>query len=159
MRIIGTLAFNFAILAASFAVSCGDNGDSSPTPMSEAIELHVEAPEKATVGDSVDLRLIVANQSNAVAELSGALPYERYHFVISDSAGEQVWHSRFGQGVGDIAAPWTVAPKQEIVYEEVWSTERNDGDPVPPGTYFIRGTVSLVGPTAMSDPVEIEILP
>lgn len=158
MRIVEAFGLHLAVLVFFFIVACGEKAeDSRPTQMSEAIELHVEAPEQAAVGDLVNLRLIVENRSLAVAELRGARPYDRYSFVVTDQAGQEVWRSRFGEDMWAVEVRWTVAPMQEIVYDEIWNTMGNDGEPVPPGTYFVRGTVELTGPTVTSPDVEITI--
>ena len=127
--------------------------------MTDAIDLLVEAPQQARIGDPVILRLTVESKLGTTAELRGANPAQRYFFTIVDSGEQEVWRSRFGEPILRIEDMWTVAPAQKVVYEETWNTKGNDGRPVPPGVYSVRGFVGLTGGPATSDPVEITIRP
>ncbi len=50
----------------------------------------VEAQPRARYGETVDLKLIIRNQTSEPAHIYGG--YNSLHFVISNESGENVWH-------------------------------------------------------------------
>jgi hypothetical protein len=135
-------------------MACG--GD---TEGSSAISVRLEAPSEVEVGDFVPLRLIVKNESLFDVQLGSGFPEDRYVFKVSDSEGNEVWNSQFNKPHEDILIEWTVAPKEEIVYEEDWHTVSNNGGLVHPGDYFVSGKLLLLGDDLESSTEKLTVLP
>jgi hypothetical protein len=123
------------------------------------LQLQVEAPHQAVVGQPVDLRLVVSNSSGSVINLSGGDPAEAYAFVVYDDAGHVVWLSLHDYVLSAVLANWTIAPHDQVSHEVSWSGVGDDGQPLPPGEYTVVGKIFLSdNDTPESPPAAITLL-
>jgi hypothetical protein len=131
-RLIATVAL---LALGALLAACGGAKD---------LQLQVEAPHQAVVGQSVDLRLIVRNSSGSVMNLSGGIPSEAYEFYVYDGTGHEVWRSLHAYAaLSGVLANWTIAPHDQVSHEVSWSGVGDDGQPLPPGDYTVTGKIFL----------------
>ena len=118
----------------------------------------VEAQAQAQYGETVDLKLIIRNQTLAPAQISGGT--NSFGFVVSDKKGENVWHWQCGQVYTlELQSQW-VSPDKPLEFTGHWEQIDIKGYPVPPGVYYIRGALDMDSPERLvTDPITIEILP
>ena len=103
-----------------------------------AIDYSVEVVPQADYGETVSMTLKLKNGSyGPVRFATGGIP--PHDFVITNGSGEEVWNWKCGKF---IVMPLNVAslqPGEELEFVGEWEQVNNRGEPVPAGTYFIRG--------------------
>ena len=118
----------------------------------------VEAQPRARYGETVDLKLIIRNQTSEPAHIYGG--YNSLHFVISNESEENVWHWQCGKVYTLALRSQRVSPDQPLEFTGDWEQIDTEGYPVPPGVYHIRGALDMDYPERLvTDPITIEILP
>ncbi|HHV53980.1 MAG TPA: hypothetical protein GXX55_00785 [Firmicutes bacterium] len=82
---------------------------------------------------------------------------QRYDFIVFDRKGNEIWrwsHSRaFIQMIGEM----TAGPGQLLVYTAVWDGRRNDGEPAPPGEYWVQAALTT-SPWAATQPARFQLV-
>ena len=118
----------------------------------------VEAQPQAQYGETVDLKLIIRNQTSEPAHIYGG--YNSLHFVISNESEENVWHWQCGKINTMELRAQSASPDKPLEFTGNWEQIDIKGYPVPPGIYHIRGALDMDYPeTLVTDPITIEILP
>ena len=118
----------------------------------------VEAHAQARYGETVDLKLIIRNQTSAPAHIYGGT--NSFGFVVSNKRGKNVWYWECGRlYTMQLHSQW-VSPDKPLEFTGHWEQIDIKGHPVPPGIYKITGTFSMDYPERLvTDPITIEILP
>ena len=118
----------------------------------------VEAQPRARHGETVDLKLIIRNQTSEPAHIYGGR--NSFDFVISKESGENVWHWQCGKVTTLVLRTQWVSPDKPLEFTGDWEQIDMKGHPVPPGIYHIRGALDMDYPERLvTDPITIEILP
>ena len=118
----------------------------------------VEAQPRAQYGETVNLKLIIRNQTSEPALIYGG--YNSLAFVISNESEENVWHWQPGHIIKDILLSQQVSPHKPLEFTGDWEQIDMKGYPAPPGIYHIRGALGMDYPERLvTDPVTMEILP
>ena len=118
----------------------------------------VEAQPRARHGETVDLKLIIRNQTSEPAHIYGGR--NSFDFVISNESGENVWHWQCGKVTTLVLRSQWVSPDKPLEFTGDWEQIDMKGHPVPPGIYHIRGALDMDYPERLvTDPITIEILP
>lgn len=121
----------------------------SPGPNEElrqSVHPSLEVPSEVRFGETVPLKLRVKNTSNRPVQLylGGRPPHD---FVATTLEGAQIWYWRCGIIVQAILDSKILKPGEELeftaAWEQVWEQVDNNGDPVPPGTYWVRGVLNM----------------
>jgi len=100
------------------------------------VELRLEVPATARIGETVPLRLRLKNVSTDRLEfLGGGIP--SHDFVVVDQYDSVVWFWRTGSD--DALVEVQLDPGEEEVYTGDWIP----GDEVEPGDYRVRGLFYL----------------
>jgi len=128
-----------------------DKGDGQE-PVSQSLVLKLEAPTGVRLGETVPLKLKVKNAGDRPAQLTlGGRP--AYDFVVTGPEGTEVWrwsHGQFNQAILQLT---TLKPAKELEFTGEWSQLDNDGNPVPPGSYRVRGILHMDPPQKLeTDP-------
>ena len=99
------------------------------------------------------MKLTLRNVSDGTVSfvLGGRPPYD---FEVSTPDGEQVWHWKCGTIIEEPLDGKTLEPGEELEFVGEWEQVDNRGGPVPPGTYVVRGVLTL-GQTDLGPPDEV----
>lgn len=128
-------------------------------PGALAPSLRLEVAATVRVGRIVPLKLTVKNSSARPIELAlgGRPPHD---FVVTKPDGTEVWRWTHGQVIPSILQLRTLQPGEEVKFGAVWRQQDNDGDPVPPGTYLVRGILNTEPPQKLqTEPKRLTIAP
>lgn len=133
-----------------------DVGEPTDEAFLRAIDYSLEiAPRN---GEAMDMKLTLRNVSDEPVKLllGGGPPYD---FVVSTPDGKQVWHWKCAMVINDVMDSETLYPGEDLEFVGKWEQVDNRGEPVPPGSYFIRGVLNL-GPreVLVTSPHELEVL-
>ena len=102
-------------------------------------------------GEPVRMTLVIENVSAETQRLSFRSG-QRYDFVVEDSSGRQVWRWSADKFFILVLGEEAIAPGQRLVYREEWDQRDESGDPLPGGTYAVRGfTVGCLAGTDICD--------
>ena len=135
-----------------------DKGKSPKQAFLAAIGYSLEAPSQAAYGKTVGVKVTLRNISNEpVLVPMGSVP--AYDFVISTIEGENIWRWQCGQVILDIMGGETLEPGEEMELVGEWEQVDNRGEPVPAGTYLIRGALMMDPPERLvTPPHRLEVL-
>lgn len=62
-----------------------------------------------------------------------------FDFIIEAADGSEVWSLRHGLPLPSMGRRLPLAPGEEVAFVHDWDQQDNDGEPVPAGTYHVRG--------------------
>jgi len=142
-----------------FVVLVGSAGCIPPKDEGPSLALWLEAKSEVRVGETADLKLKVRNSSDRLVELTlGGRP--AYDFVVTKPDGMEVWSWLHGQVIQDILELKTLNPGEELEFAAEWEQVDNEGNPVPPGTYLVRGVLNTEPPQKLeTEPKQLIISP
>jgi len=109
------------------------------------------------VGETVTLRLTVANTTNApqsVIFTSG----QRYDFTVRDADGELVWQWSYGIGFVQAMSRETLQPGESWEFAQTWDLGDNEGTALAPGNYTAQGELVCTTP-AQTEAVAVTMEP
>ncbi len=102
----------------------------------------LEAVSQVAYGDSVPIKLTLQNISDEpVAFVLGGKP--AYDFVVTTPDGEGVWFWKCGKITNNVLDGKSLDPREKLEFIGEWEQVNNRGEPVPPGTYIVRGVLKL----------------
>jgi heat shock protein HslJ len=135
-----------------------DRGKPPDQAFLAAIDYSLEAPSQVAYGETVDMTLTLQNISNGPVQVPmGGIP--SHDFVISTIEGENIWRWQCGQVILDIMGGETLEPGEEMELVGEWEQVDNRGEPVPAGTYLIRGALMMDPPERLvTPPHRLEVL-
>ena len=122
-----------------------------------AIYHSLEVVSQADYGDTVSMTLTLRNISDEPVQFyTGSSPHD---FVVSTVNDQEVWHWRCGKTFPAIMREIKLEPGEELVLAGEWEQMSNWGEPVPAGTYLIRGML-IMEPAGIlvTPPQELEVL-
>ena len=122
-----------------------------------AIDYSLEVVSQADYGETVSMKLTLKNSSDAPVQFyTGSVPHD---FVVATVHDQEVWHWRCGKSFSAILVEIKMEPGEELVLVGEWEQMDNWGEPVPPGTYLIRGML-VMEPAGIlaTPPQELEVL-
>ena len=122
-----------------------------------AIDYSLEAVSQADYGETVSMKLTLKNSSDGPVQFyTGSPPHD---FVISTPGDHEIWHWMCGQTSQANLVEINLEPGEELVLVGEWEQMNNWGEPVPAGTYLIRGMLTLEPDGRFSTPPqELEVL-
>lgn len=124
-----------------------------PIPL-QFLSLWLEVPAEIQAGETVPLKLKVKNTGECTFKLSlGGRP--AHDFIVTSLDGTEVWHWWHRQPVQRVIVEKTLQPGEELEFEVDWDQKDNDGDPVPPATYFVQGVLAVL-PGGQAPPQRLE---
>ena len=95
----------------------------------------------------MEIKLILRNVNDEpVRFVLGDRP--PFDFVVSTADGEQVWHWKCAKIINQPMDGKTLEPGEELEFVGEWEQVDNRGEPVPPGTYLMRGVLNVGRPNA-----------
>ena len=122
-----------------------------------AIDHSLEVVFQADYGETVSAKLTLKNSSDAPVHVyTGRPPHD---FVVATVLGQEVWHWRCGKTFQAIMEEINLEPGEELVLVGEWEQMDNWGEPVPAGTYLIRGMLVMEPAGILATPPrELEVL-
>ncbi len=122
-----------------------------------AIDHTLEVVSQADYGETVSLKLTLTNSGNQPVQFyTGATPHD---FVVATAYDQEVWHWRCGKTFPAIMREIKLEPGEELVLAGEWEQMDNWGEPVPTGTYLIRGMLIMEPAGILAPPPqELEVL-
>ena len=130
-----------------------DPGEPPDEAFLRAVDYSLDVVSQAPYGETVQMKLTLRNVSDGTVSfvLGGRPPYD---FEVSTPDGEQVWHWKCGTIIEEPLDGKTLEPGEELEFVGEWEQVDNRGEPVPPGTYVVRGVLTL-GQTDLGPPDEV----
>ena len=122
-----------------------------------AIDYSLEVVSQADYGETVSMKLTLKNSSDAPVQFyTGRPPHD---FVVATVHDQEVWHWRCRKSFPAILVEINLEPGEELVLVGEWEQMDNWGEPVPAGTYLIRGML-IMEPAGIlaTPPQELEVL-
>ena len=135
-----------------------DNGNPPGEAFLRAIDYSLEVEDQVSYGESVQMKLRLRNVSEEPVDLylGGRPPH---YFVVSTPDGEQVWHGKCAKFTLTVLEMKSFEPGEELEFTGEWEQVDNRGEPVPPGTYLVRGILNMDPPEKLvTEAHELEIL-
>ncbi|MEM0208291.1 MAG: BsuPI-related putative proteinase inhibitor [Thermofilum sp.] len=126
------------------------------------LRITLEVPKEAQASQSVSLKLKIENTSGKVLNLT--VGYAPYDFIVTTPDGTEVWRWSYGKAFPLVAMSLTLQPGEVKEYSETWDQLDNEGYPVSPGTYVVRGffrgaQLENLFETEQSEPLQLIIKP
>ena len=110
-----------------------------------AVDYSLELKKRVSYGETVSMKLTLRNVSDGpVNFLTGGRP--PHDFVVSTPDGEQVWHWKCAKTILHPLDSQTLLPGEEMEFVGEWEQVDNRSEPVPTGTYLVRGVVDMDPP-------------
>jgi hypothetical protein len=102
------------------------------------LQLSLQAPAEIESGKELTLKLRIKNVGEKALKLStGAASYD---FIVTDHDGQEIWRWSYGkQGFPAWQQYLTLRRGETEEHMITWAQIDNEGYPVPPGAYWVRG--------------------
>lgn len=126
------------------------------------LRLTLEVPKETQASHRVSLKLRIENISGKVLNLT--VGYAPYDFLVTTLDGMEVWRWSYAKAFPLAAMSLTLQPGEVKEYAEAWDQLDNEGYPVSPGTYTVRGffrgaQLANLFETEQSGPLQLIIKP
>jgi hypothetical protein len=129
------LLFSFVF---TFILSLSDCMTDTAKQNGHPLECTLSVPAHAGANSPLEIRMSIVNRDSASVTLSlGGNP--PYRFSVLTDGNVPVWESTRGEPVQELLALQTLAPGESLVYTADWNLRDLAGQPVPRGTYTVRG--------------------
>lgn len=113
-----------------------------PIPL-QYLTLWLEVTSEVQAGETVPLKLKVKNTGKCTFKLSlGGRP--AYDFIVTKLDGTEVWRWLHGLPIRLAIEERFLQSGEELEFAADWNQQDNDGNPVPPGTYFVQGVLRVL---------------
>ena len=135
-----------------------DEGNLPTEAFLRAVDYSLDVADQVSYGETVSMKLTLRNVSDEPVDfLTGGRP--PHDFVVSTPDGEQVWHWKCAKIIQLPLDNQTLQPGEEMEFEGEWEQVDNRGEPVPPGTYQVRGVLDMEPPEMLvTEAREVEIV-
>ena len=102
----------------------------------------LEIASQAAYGETVSMKLILQNVSDEpISFVLGGRP--AYDFVVTTPDGQEVWFWMCGKITLSVLDGESLNPRHKLEFTGEWEQVDNWGEPVPPGTYQVRGVLNF----------------
>jgi len=149
------LATSVPLLAAGLLAACGPGGQEAgraraagaghtfpverPSPVRDSLRVSLDVPERVDRGEAVPMVLRVENAGESPVELRLTGRPPAFDLIVTDAAGDTVWRRLEEAAIQQILVLTTLSPGETLTFEDAWDQRSAGGEPVPPGTYTVRG--------------------
>ena len=127
-----------------------DLGEPPEEAFLSAIDYSLEVASQASYGETVEMKLTLRNVSDGPVTVSLGW----YDFVVSTPEDELVWHWQCAKVILAALDIETLEPGEEREFIGEWEQVDNRGEPVPPGSYLVRGVLNLESPEKLVTEVQ-----
>ena len=112
---------------------------------SDSLELSLEVPQQARVGSRIRMRIRVENTSGEPLDLYLRGREIAFDLIIENAHGAVVWRRLEEEVIQAVLRIETLQPGAALELTDSWAQRTNDGEPVQPGTYTVRGEILTDG--------------
>ncbi|MCY4415785.1 MAG: META domain-containing protein, partial [Chloroflexi bacterium] len=128
-----------------------DKGESPNQAFLAAISYSLEAPSQVAYGETVHMNLTLRNISDEPSQFyMGGIP--AHDFAVATADGENIWRWQCRQIILGLMGGETLEPGEELELSGQWEQVDHRGEPVPAGTYLIRGILEMEHPEKLVTP-------
>ena len=133
-------------------------GESPSQAFLAAISYSLEVPSQVAYGKTVQMKLTLRNIGDEPTQFyMGGIP--AHDFVVATADGENIWRWQCGQIILQPLVGKTLEPGEELELVGQWEQVDHRGEPVPAGTYLIRGALMMELPeNLVTPPHELKVL-
>lgn len=131
----------------------------------DSVDIFVEIPAKLHGPQRVKLALKIRNENPERVCVGLAVPPPAYDLVVRTPEGKEVWSRWYTppgaieRGIHEALRVYDLAPGEALELSDEWYVTTNQGEPVPPGTYYLQGSLLGVGqPPPTTEPVEFVVV-
>ncbi len=122
-------------------------GQASEDSFLRSFDYSLDVVSQVPYGGTVRMKLTLQNVTNEQVKVAlGGKP--AYDFVVTTSDGEGVWKWKCGRITLDVLDGETLDPGEKLEFIGEWEQVDNRGEPVPPGTYLMRGVLNVGRPNS-----------
>jgi hypothetical protein len=118
--------------------------------VNDSLRLYLDLPKEVKVGEEVVMTLRVKNAADRPLDLYLTGEPPAFDLIVTDEEGEVVWRRLEGQVVTMVLRLETLAPAAALTFSHPWDQRDDDGVPVAPGTFTVRGEVLTEGDPLVS---------
>jgi hypothetical protein len=136
-------------------MSPSSSGPSPPTELTaqlSQLRLTLEAPVRARSGEPVPLVFRVANSGREPVTLPLLGRSPTADFRVTDSRGQIIWTLLRGQTMLGALRLYPLEAGQTLTFRQIWNQRADNGSPVAPGTYLLRGVLLTDRPEGLASP-------
>lgn len=112
---------------------------------SDSLELSLEVPQQVRAGAATRMSIRVENTSGGPLDLYLRGREIAFDLIVENAHGEVVWRRLEEEVIQAVLRIETLQPGAMLELADSWDQRANDGDPVPPGTYTVRGEILTDG--------------
>ncbi len=127
--------------------------------VADSLRIEIVAPYEIAAGSRVPITLKLTNATTRPIRLYLMGREIAFDFIVTGSDGSVVWRRLEGQAVPAILRIELVEPAGVLELEDVWDQRTNEGRPVDPGSYSIRGLIPTDAEPLTTEPVSLRIHP
>ena len=134
-------AFEIEVGCQGGALSRIEFGAAPSEELRRAIDHTLEVVAQADYGETVSMKLTIKNSSDQPAQFyTGGTGHD---FVVATVYEQEVWHWRCERTFPAVLVEIKLEPGEELALVGEWEQMSNWGEPVPAGTYLIRGMLIM----------------
>ncbi len=130
----------------------------SPT-VSDSLKLRLKLPEKVKAGVAVPMTLRAENLRQEPLDLYLTGRPIAFDIIVLDEEGRVAWRRLEGEIISMVLRMETLAPGDILQFTHTWDQRSDAGDPVPPGTYTVRGELPAEGGPLVTKARTLRITP
>lgn len=108
---------------------------------SDSLRLWLDAPAEVRAGEPVPITLRAENITERSLDLYLTGRTIAFDLTVTDEDGAVVWRRLEDEVIPAILRLETLEPGETLELEDTWEQRSNDGEPVAPGAYTVRGEI------------------
>jgi hypothetical protein len=125
----------------------------------DSLRLDLDLPEQVRAGEEVVLTLRVESAADRTLDLYLTGDPPAFDLIVSDEQGDVVWRRLRGQVVTMVLRLETLAPGAVLTFSHAWDQRGDNGVPVAPGTFTVRGELLTEGDRLVSRTRTLRVSP
>lgn len=108
---------------------------------SDSLRLWLDVPEQVRAGEPVPITLRAENITERSLDLYLTGRAIAFDLTVTDEDGAVVWRRLEDEVIRAILRLETLEPGEMLSLDDTWEQRSNDGEPVAPGAYTVRGEI------------------
>jgi hypothetical protein len=149
--LVGLLALSYAGCAGGQSRGSRDQ-DTVTATAPDSLRIGLDLPREVRTGQAVPIVIRVENTGERPMDLYLRGRTIAFDIFITRSDGQVVWQRLRDEIIPAIIQLKVLRPGEVLELKDEWRQRSNNGEPVGPGSYGVRGTVLTDGPAALETP-------
>lgn len=121
--------------------------------------LNLQLPGRVRRGEPVHMTVTVENTAGDTVPLGLTGRPIAFDLTVTTPDGAEVWSRLHGRTVPMILQVALLEPGQRLEFSDTWGQEDNQGQPVDPGIYLVRGVLPTEDGTITTAARQLSIAP